>query len=160
MPIAKIITKDFIKVWQPKTGAPMFIHTLRLSDGIAGDFFLMSLDEFNNGDNIEYEITPDLKFKIVRKKSAPANNYPPASNPPAASGYTAPPNQNDRPARYTPSQKKPEDFLGFVYGYAKDIHIARIQAAKGKEVPLQRLKEDVEEMYAHIHTLLGQDAPR
>ena len=50
-------------------------------------------------------------------------------------------------------KKYPEDYLGFIYGYAKDIHIAEIQVT-GKKVPLANLKKNVEEMYAHIQELL------
>ena len=44
--------------------------------------------------------------------------------------------------------------IGFIYGYAKDIHIAEIQVT-GKKVPLANLKKNVEEMYAHIQEILN-----
>jgi hypothetical protein len=79
----------------------------------------------------------------ILKTSAPAQQK---SNPV---------NSGKAPRNYQSNGKRsPEDYLGFIYGYAKDIHIAEIQAT-GKKVPLANLKKNVEEMYAHIQELLN-----
>lgn len=133
---AKIMEMTFIKSWTPKdsSGTTYYYYSIRLSNNETHEFALIAENEFVVGDQLTYELNP--KPKVIRNVQPQANAKPPRQN--FSRG----------------GSKRPEDYLGFVYGYAKDIHIAKIQTSK-KPVPIEELKKDVEIMYAHIHELLG-----
>ena len=81
-------------------------------------------------------------MKILKSSAPPVEKYNPVNSGKAPRNYGS------------TGKRSPEDYLGFIYGYAKDIHIAEIQVT-GKKVPLANLKKNVEEMYAHIQELLN-----
>lgn len=134
MPKAKILKMTFKKEWSPGSGTTYYFYSIELSNKETHEFPLIAHNEFEVGDMLEYETNP--KPKIIRDTQPQAHAKPP------------------KPQFNKGGTKRPEDYLGFVYGYAKDIHIAKIQTSK-KAVPIEELKRDVEVMYAHIHELLG-----
>lgn len=126
--------------WTAPDGTTYHYHIVTMVNGASGKCAFKRMGEYVEGETLEYEIQQD-KLKVV-KKSAPA----PASKPKSAV-----------PRNYTSTGKRsPEDYLGFIYGYAKDIHVAEINAT-GKPIPLAKLKKNVEEMYAHIISLLNPE---
>jgi hypothetical protein len=110
-----------------------------MENGDDGSGGFQKIGQYKEGDTLEYEYSEgDKVFKIVHKQ--------PAS--PQKAGGIAPRNYQSN------GKRSPEDYLGFIYGYAKDIHIAEIQVT-GKKVPLSNLKKNVEELYAHIQSILN-----
>jgi hypothetical protein len=125
--------------WTAPDGTTYYYHKIVMENGDAGNGALKSLTELSVGQSIEYEITND-KLRVLKStfmKEAPKQSAP----------AKAPRNYGSN------GKRSPEDYLGFIYGYAKDIHIAEMHAT-GKKVPLANLKKNVEEMYAHIQELL------
>jgi hypothetical protein len=121
--------------WTAQDGTTYYYHRITMENGDSGNGALKSMTELKEGETIEYELSGE-KIRVL--KSTPATPTP----------------QGKAPRNYTSNGKRsPEDYLGFIYGYAKDIHIAEIQVT-GKKVPLANLKKNVEEMYAHIQELL------
>jgi len=113
---------------------------MKMENGDEGSGGFQSIGQYKEGDDLEYEFNEaDKTFKITHSKPAPTNR--------GGGGGGVPRTYN------ASGKRSPEDYLGFLYGYAKDIHIAEIQIT-GKKVPLNNLKKNVEEMYAHIQEIL------
>jgi len=139
----KIQSINHVSNWKADDGTMYYYHLVEIANGDKGKAPFKSMDQYKVGDTIEYDIIGD-RMKIT--KSSPT-----AEKPQSTGGY------GKAPRNYQSNGKRsPEDYLGFIYGYAKDIHIAEIQAT-GKKVPLANLKKNVEEMYAHIQELLNAE---
>jgi hypothetical protein len=138
---SKIAHCSFKNTWRSKDGGTIrHYYNLEMENGDSGSGGFETLGQYKDGDTIEYEYNEiDKVFKIAHTK--------PATPPARGGGGSAPRN-------YSNGKRSPEDYLGFIYGYAKDIHIAEIQVT-GKKVPLTNLKKNVEEMYAHIQQILN-----
>lgn len=137
---SKIVHCSFKNTWQSKDGGTIrHYYNLEMENGDDGSGGFEKIGQYKEGDTLEYEYNEtDKVFKIIHKK--------PAS--PQKSGGIAPRNYGSN------GKRSPEDYLGFIYGYAKDIHIAEIQVT-GKKVPLANLKKNVEEMYSHLQEILN-----
>lgn len=141
----KIAEITFVKEWEAPDGTKYFYHSIELENGDIGKAPFRSKNQYSVGDLIEYTLSGD-RLQITKQISMEKSK-----------SSFKPPMQNKAPRSYTPSGKRSkEDYLGFVYGYAKDIHIATMTIT-GKKVPLSELKKNVEEMYAHIEELLNID---
>ena len=138
---SKISHCSFKNTWKSKDGGTIrHYYNLEMENGDSGSGGFETLGQYKDGDTIEYEYNEiDKLFKIAHTK--------PATSTARSGGGSAPRN-------YSNGKRSPEDYLGFIYGYAKDIHIAEIQVT-GKKVPLTNLKKNVEEMYAHIQQILN-----
>jgi hypothetical protein len=138
---SKIVSCSFKNTWRSKDGGTIrHYYNLEMENGDDGSGGFESLGQYKAGDTIEYEYSDiDKVFKIVHVKPATTNR---------TGGGSAPRNYNSS------GKRSPEDYLGFIYGYAKDIHIAEIQVT-GKKVPLANLKKNVEELYSHIQEILN-----
>jgi hypothetical protein len=138
---SKIVSCSYKSKWTSKDGGTVrFYYNLEMENGDDGSGGFQKIDQYKDGDTIEYEYSDiDKVFKIVHAKPQQTNR---------GGGGSV-------PRTYTGSGKRsPEDYLGFIYGYAKDIHIAEIQVT-GKKVPLANLKKNVEELYSHIQEILN-----
>lgn len=139
----KITEITFVKEWEAPDGTKYFYHLIEIENGDNGKAPFRSKNQYQLGDLIEYTISGDriqITKQIATEKPKSKHNAP---------------MQNKAPRTYSQSGKRnKEDYLGFVYGYAKDIHIATMTIT-GKKVPLSELKKNVEEMYAHIDQLLN-----
>ena len=138
---SKIAQCSFKNTWRSKDGGTIrHYYNLEMENGDDGSGGFEAVGQYKEGDTIEYEYSEtDKVFKIMHNKPAPTTR---------SGGGNAPRNYNSN------GKRSPEDYLGFIYGYAKDIHIAEIQIT-GKKVPLANLKKNVEEMYAHIQEILN-----
>jgi hypothetical protein len=143
MPKGKILSITFVNDWTAQDGTVYYYHALVIDNGDVGSAALKTINQYQIGQNVEYEIEGDRikKVKLVGTK------------PPAKSSTTS--SYSGRKS-YSKSARNPVDFLGFIYGYAKDIHIAEMNIT-GKVVPIEKLKSNVEEMYAHISELLDNE---
>lgn len=136
----KIQEITHISNWTADDGTTYYYHLVTMANGDSGKAPFKSMGQHSVGDQIEYECAGD-RMKIQKNNQAP---------PPKSGGFSG-----KAPRNYGSNGKRsPEDYLGFIYGYAKDIHIAEIQIT-GKKVPLANLKKNVEEMYAHIQDILN-----
>ena len=138
---SKIVHCSFKNTWTSKDGGTIrHYYNLEMENGDDGSGGFERIGQYKSGDTLEYEYSEtDKVFKIFHAK--------PVQSASRSVGGGVPKN-------YSNGKRSKEDYLGFIYGYAKDIHIAEIQAT-GKKVPLGNLKKNVEEMYAHIQELLN-----
>lgn len=128
----KIISATSEPAFSPEPGVTLFPTLLIIDNGDSGTCYMKKFNEYAEGDEILYE---KVGNKIKVKSS---------------SGKPAPTKSNFKPKG---GSKNPEDYLGFIYGYAKDIHIAEMQVTK-KPIPIEQLKKNVEIMYAHLQEIL------
>ena len=142
MPKGKILSITFVNEWQAQDGTVYYYHSLVLDNGDVGSAALKTINQYQIGQNVEYEIEGERIKKVKLAGTKPISKSP-ISIPGSKKSYSK-------------SARNPVDFLGFIYGYAKDIHIAEMNVT-GKVVPIQKLKSNVEEMYAHIQELLNQE---
>lgn len=142
MPKGKILSITFVNEWQAQDGTVYYYHSLVLDNGDVGSAALKTINQYQIGQNVEYEIEGERIKKVKLAGTKPISKAP-ISIPGSKKSYSK-------------SARNPVDFLGFIYGYAKDIHIAEMNVT-GKVVPIQKLKSNVEEMYDHIQELLNQE---
>jgi hypothetical protein len=130
---SKIISVTNEPMFSPESGVTLYPALVIMENGDSGTCYMKKFNEYMEGDEVFYEkVGNKIKIKSSAAKS------------------TAQSKQAFRPKG---GSKNPEDYLGFIYGYAKDIHIAEIQVTK-KSVPIEELKKNVEIMYAHLQELL------
>ena len=144
MPKGKILSINYTNEWTAADGTIYYYHAIVLDNGDVGSAALKAQNQFQLGQNIEYEIEGERIKKV--KLVMPSSSKKASSAAPSYSGRKS----------YSKSARNPVDFLGFIYGYAKDIHIAEMNVT-GKVVPIEKLKSNVEEMYAHIQELLENE---
>ena len=130
----KIASITYTKDWKAPDNTILYYHVVLFENGESGSCALKSKNQYDIGDSVEYELNGD-KLRILSKSSL---------EKPIFNSY-----------KKSTGSKKPEDYLGFVYGYAKDIHIARMQISQNSNYPLEQLMEDVERMYQHVQNLLN-----
>jgi len=136
---SKILSITHVNNWTAPDGTVYYYHSVELQNGDVGKAPFKRPNEYSVGDTIEYSLNAD-RMNISKAESVKHQKSSPAPK---------------TPRNYTSNGKRSkEDYLGFVYGYAKDIHIAQMTIT-GKKVPLSELKKNVEEMYAHIEELLN-----
>jgi hypothetical protein len=128
----KIISATNEPSFSPEQGVTLFPTLLIMDNGDSGTCYMKKFNEYVEGDDVFYEKVGN-KIKIK-----------------SSSGKPASPKQSFKPKG---GSKNPEDYLGFIYGYAKDIHIAEMQVTK-KTIPIEQLKKNVEIMYAHLQEIL------
>ena len=130
---SKIISLTTESPFSPEAGVTLYPATIILENNDSGMTYMKTQGQYKEGDTIEYEKTGN-KIKIKR-----------------LGGYTQ--TATREPKSFRSGVKNPEDYLGFIYGYAKDIHIAEMTISK-KVIPLDNLKRNVEEMYSHLQEVL------
>ena len=130
----KIASITYTKDWKAPDQTILYYHVVLFESGESGSCALKSKNQYDVGDSVEYELNGD-KLRILSKSGSDKqqfNNY-----------------------RKSSGSKKPDDYLGFVYGYAKDIHIAKMQISKNMNLPIEEMFGDIEKMYSHIQDLLN-----
>jgi len=130
----KIASCTFTKEWQAPDKTILYYHVILFENGESGSCALKSKNQYEIGEIVEYELNGE-KLRIhsnSRPLEKTFNNYKKSSG----------------------GSKKPEDYLGFVYGYAKDIHIAKMQIAQQPR-PIEDMLEEVERIYQHVQEMLN-----
>lgn len=135
MPKSQIVGITVENPFSPEAGVNLYPAIVILANGESGTIYMQNQLQYTEGDFIDYE---KIGNKIKVKK-----NSQPASSP-----------VKKEPKSFRTGVKNPEDYLGFIYGYAKDIHIAEMQIAK-KPISLENLKRNVEEIYVHLQEVLS-----
>lgn len=135
MPKSQIVGITAESPFSPEAGVTLYPAIVILENGESGTIYMQSMNQYKVLDFIDYE---KIGNKIKVKK-----NTAPVSSP-----------VKKEPKSFRSGVKNPEDYLGFIYGYAKDIHIAEMQIAK-KPISLDNLKRNVEEMYSHLQEVLS-----
>lgn len=139
---AVITNCRFSSIWNNPKGGIVYYHELTMQNGDVGSIGTMDKlpKRIEIGTEITYEISPEKKIKIIQstefqKPKPQTSNYPTKMN-----NYT----------------KKPEEFLGYVFGYAKDLVCSKINA---KEKGIDASKETIKiakELYAEIKIMLQE----
>ncbi len=129
---SKIASITYTKDWQAPDKTILYYHVVLFENGDSGSCALKSKNQYEIGDAVEYELSGD-KLRILSKSSGEKQftNF-----------------------KKSTGSKKPEDYLGFVYGYAKDIHISKMQISQSK-IPLEDMLEEVEIIYRHVLELMN-----
>lgn len=135
---SRILSMDFQSEWETPQGRLMKIYHIQLEDATTGTSYLANPVSFKEGDKVNYEMS---KGKI--KLYAVANN----SAPQQSSG-----------GGQSQGQHHQTYYLGYAYGYAKDIAIAEMQSSGGKKVSEARLKKLAETIYEHIGQMFTKDS--
>jgi len=136
--------------WKAPDGTPLYYHKIIFDNGDEGSAALKEEYPSNvaEGCIVEYELN-NGKLKIQSQKPKPT---PPKPTVKSWSNTTQYPNKS--------MNKKHEDFLGFAYGYAKDIMVARINKEKTQITltdTVSDLKILADEIYSHMGKMLNQD---
>lgn len=140
MTTAKITQCTFTNSSQTKFGLYHY-HRITFENGDVGNVGSTTKNspKFAEGQTVTYEIT-DGKLKIV---SAPPPPLPPPST------FKASP-----PKGYT---KKPDEFIGYVIGYAKDVVCAKITAKHKIEDESAEVCKVADELYAQVKRMLANN---
>lgn len=145
---AQIKSCQFSGDWKAPNGDIIYYHTLELNNGDVGNVGTAEkyAQKIAVGQTIAYTINNN-KIKLTQE------DQPSSSG--GSSGSVMKPNQNFSSQRKTRSYaKKPEDFLGYCCGYAKDL----VVAGKATKKDLDLYKRAAEEIYSHVIGLLQNDA--
>ena len=140
---AQIKSCQFSGDWKAPNGDIIYYHTLELSNGDNGNVGTAEkyAQKIAVGQTITYTINGN-KIKLTQ------------DDQPSSSGGAMQPNQNFSSQRKPRSYaKKPEDFLGYCCGYAKDL----VVAGKATKKDLELYKRAAEEIYSHVIELLQKD---
>lgn len=159
---SKITKCLYSKPWTAPSGDTVHYHSIELENGDVGNVGVNEMYPAKISVNSEITYTINgasiklLAFNTGGKApaKAKATTKPPVNTP------KFPPAQDKKvssPTWKSVSRKNPEDYLGFVYGYAKDITIALINSGDKKAIakPVELTNKMSEEFYANIKKLLG-----
>lgn len=124
----------------PTLNKYVYYHELIFENGDFGVCGRMveNPEDMKVGCNMEYDIN-GTKIKFIRNADEPQQDR---------GGYSK--RGGDRKNGY---KKKPDEFLGYAYSYAKDL----VVAGKTSKKNLQDLQTIATTIYAHITTLLMQE---
>jgi len=120
MKTATILKANFTGEWTNPAGKTVYYHELTLDNGEIGNIGLMEKypNKISTGTIIQYTIDAKRKIKIINDTNNPLNMSSAANAKPQTSNQALPKKS------YGSMQKSPVDFLGFTWGYAKDLVIA------------------------------------
>ncbi len=134
--IATITEAVFENEHPAPNGETIYYYKLTLSNFDEGKIGVMAKnkDKIFEGNQITYTIDRDMKIKL---QTVTSNYIPPSSNKSSKSTSSS---------AYKPSFKNsPTDAITYILGYARDIHVAKIQTTK-KAVPLSELETDASQL--------------
>jgi hypothetical protein len=136
---SKVVTVTFNQTWNPPGGGAVHYHSITFENGDTGTIGRNSQNpsDMIKDSVIEYTVKEPGKLKFVKSISSPSSGM----DTQKISQYTS------KKPSYSKSK---EDFLGFSYGYAKDMVIA----GKTSEQDIKDLKKIAEGIYSHICDLL------
>jgi hypothetical protein len=160
---SKIKKCVYNKPWNAPNGDVIHYHSIELENGDMGNVGVSEQfpPKIAQGSEITYTIKGNSIKLIgfsINQSSAPSTNQPAQNNKPAPTNEPA--KQTTKPSFPTKTYgKKLDDFLGYTWGYAKDITIAKINA-KDKDAiadPMAMTCEYAEVIYAKIREMLKED---
>lgn len=139
---AQITKCEYSGDWKAPNGDMIYYHQITMNNGDIGAVGTAEkyAAKIAAGATINYTIN-NGKIKLVNDEVPAA----PAASKPAANRSASP-----APRSYG---KKPEDFLGYCCGYAKDL----VVAGKADKKSLDLYKHAAEEIYKHCIALLQSD---
>lgn len=119
MKTATILKANLTGEWTNPAGKTVYYHELTLDNGEVGNIGVMERypNKISTGTIIQYTMDEKRKIKIINDTNNPLNMSSQSNNKPSA-------NQAFTKKTYSNAQKSPVDFLGFTWGYAKDLVIA------------------------------------
>jgi len=140
----------------------MHYHFIELKNGDSGKVCTAEKmpDKIAPGSEITYTIN-NQSIKLIQFNSAPTQApvyQKPAYQKPA---YQKPTTPGTGYSSYKNTPKKPEDYLGFVFGYAKDITCKLIEVGNKNAIskPVELTNKMAEEFYSKIKELLMDEPP-
>ena len=134
--------------WTNPMGKTVYYHQLTIDNGDIGSVGVMDRypNKISTGTFIQYTIDEKKKIKIL-------NDTNQLSSIPSSM-----PNQQNKTfakRAYSPAAKSPADFLGFTWGYAKDLVIA------GKTMEdIEELNKMARYIYEQVKDMLNEDTPK
>jgi len=150
MKTSKITTCRFTSEWKNPKGGTVYYHELTMQNGDIGNIGTMEKlpHRISEGKEVEYEIdTNTHKIKIIQAV-APIQQSAPAKPVYQNNNYS---NQN----KMTYS-KKPDDFIGYIMGYAKDIVCAKISAKQKIENDSEETIKIARELFIEVKKMLSE----
>jgi|688.fasta_scaffold137085_4 hypothetical protein len=143
-----VITKTHITgEWINPSGKTVYYHQLTIDNGDIGSIGVMERypNKISTGTFIQYTIDDKQKIKILNDTNTLFQNTAPMPNKQYSTQRKA----------FTPSAKLPSDFLGFTWGYAKDLVIA------GKTMQdVEELNKIARYIYEQVKDMLASDSPK
>ncbi len=138
---SRISNCRFTSVWTNPKGGIIHYHELTMQNGDIGTIGTVDKlpKKIEIGTEITYEISEDKKIKLVQSTYIPPKPT-----------YT-PPQQN----KMTSYSKKPDDFIGYVLGYAKDIVCAKITAKIKIEDEAKEICKISDELFIQVKKMLA-----
>jgi hypothetical protein len=131
----------FTSVWQNPKGGVVYYHELTMQNGDVGSVGTVDKlpKKIEIGTEISYEIGDDKKIKLIQ------------------STYTPPkPTYNNNQPKMNSYAKKPDDFIGYVLGYAKDIVCAKIAAKQKVENESDEVIKISDELFKQVKKMLNE----
>ena len=140
---SRITNCRFTSIWQNPKGGTVYYHKLTMQNGDVGNIGTVEKlpKKIEIGSEITYEIDDNKKIKLIQSTTpAPIqkNNY----------------NQNN--TKMNNYSKKPDDFIGFVIGYAKDIVCAKIAAKHKIENESEEVIKISDELFKQVKKMLNE----
>ena len=155
MKTSRVQTYTFINEWvNPHGNKNVFYHKVVMANGDSGNigFSEKYSSKIKVGDEITYNI--DEKGKLTIQDAVAPPQPPPTAIPNADMVK-----QQTMASKTNVYGKKPEDFLGYVMGYSKDIICQRI-AVGDKKLPANKIVQEMEllsrGMYDIVKKLLAE----
>lgn len=114
-----IVNCELTGEWPNPNGATVYYHRLTLDNGEVGNVGVMEKysSKIRQGTLIQYTIDAKNKIKILSNTVANSNEM-------INKTFNAKSTTGTAKKTYGQSPKTPEDFLGFTWGYAKDLVVA------------------------------------
>lgn len=163
---ANVLKCTYDKPWVAKDGAVMHYHVVELDNGDIGKVCTADKmpDKISPGAEITYSINgQSIKLTSFSTPQAPTPpkpiyNKPTYNNQYQKSKTTTTPGASSG-GGWKNAQKKPEDYLGFVFGYAKDITCKLIEVGNKGAIskPVELTNKMAEEFYVKIKQLLNEE---
>ena len=130
----------FTSIWQNPKGGLIHYHELTMQNGDIGTIGTVDKlpKKIEIGTEISYEISEDKKIKLIQ------------------STYTPPkPIYNNNQPKMNNYSKKPDDFIGYVLGYAKDIVSAKITAKIKIEDEAEEICKISDKLFIQVKKMLA-----
>lgn len=148
-----VITKVvYDKPWEAPNKDIIHYHSITLENGDIGNVGVSEKFplKIGTGAKITYTINGN-KIKIISNETA--------TPPPPAQEKQAPQKETKAPFPQKTYAKKLDDFLGYTFGYAKDLTVAQIQSGDKEAIkdPAQTTIDHAETIYAKIREMLKDD---
>lgn len=144
---SRITNCRFTSIWQNPKGGTVYYHELTMQNGDVGNIGTVEKlpKKIEIGTEITYEIDSNKKIKLIQSITPTPAPAPIQKN-----------NYNQNQPRMNNYSKKPDDFIGFVIGYAKDIVCAKIAAKQKIDNESDEIIKISDELFKQVKKMLNE----